>query len=194
MNMDTSRSVCNEELFWKKESIINNNKMHKTMNYNIVFCCTGNGLPFGETVLKQLLKEANIKNVDVWSCSTLDWGVNPRDAQMVQTTMEMGYTMEGTTKHMCRDDLMKADKIIVFEHHHRDEITRILDYSNWDRITLFDMYALGLNCEVRDPNYESPAIGSRTYQGRLQGDCLKVMCYYSNRPEFVRLTYLLNYI
>lgn len=130
------------------------------MNYNIVFCCTGNACrsPFGEIVLKQLLKEANIKNVDVWSCGTLDWGVNPRDAQMVQTAMEMGYTMEGTTKHMCRDDLMKADKIIVFEHHHRDEITRILDYSNWDRITLFDMYAFGLNCEVRDPNYESPAI------------------------------------
>ena len=84
--------------------------------------------------------------------------INPRDAQMVQTAMEMSYTMEGTTKHMGRDDLVKADKIMVFEHYHRDVITHILDNSHWDRITLFDMYAFGLNSEVRDPNYESPAI------------------------------------
>ena len=36
------------------------------MNYNIVFVCTGNACrsPFAETVLKQMLKEANINNVD----------------------------------------------------------------------------------------------------------------------------------
>mgnify|MGYP003293321198 CR=1 FL=1 len=38
------------------------------MNYNVVFVCTGNACrsPFAETVLKQMLKEANINNVDVW--------------------------------------------------------------------------------------------------------------------------------
>ena len=86
------------------------------MNYNVVFVCTGNACcsPFAETVLKQMLKEANINNVDVWSCGTLDWGSNPRDAQMVLTAKELGYTMDGTTQHMRRDDRVKADKIIVF--------------------------------------------------------------------------------
>lgn len=64
------------------------------MNYNIVFVCTGNACrsPFAETVLKQMLKEANINNVDVWSCGTLDWGSNPRDAQMVLTAVSASYS------------------------------------------------------------------------------------------------------
>lgn len=141
------------------------------MNYNVVFICTGNACrsPFAETVLKQMLKEANINNVDVWSCGTLDWGNNPRDAQMVLTAKELGYTMEGTTQHMRRDDLVKADKIIVFEPYHRDEITRILDYDHWNRITLFDMYAFGANNEVRDPHYESPAIYKDVAEHIIEG-------------------------
>lgn len=128
--------------------------------YSVCFVCSGNACrsPFGETVLKQLLKDVNILNVDLWSCGTLDWGTNPRDEQMVQTAKEMGYTMEGTTRYMRRDDLMKADKIIVFEYYHRDAITHLLDYDHWNRIILFDMYAFGLDNEVRDPHYESPAV------------------------------------
>ena len=44
------------------------------MNYYIVFVCSGNacGSPFAETVLKQMLKEANINDVEVWPCGTLD--------------------------------------------------------------------------------------------------------------------------
>lgn len=152
------------------------------MNYNIVFVCTGNACrsPFAETVLKQLLKEANINNVDVWSCGTLDWGINPRDAQMVQTANEMGYTLEGTTRHMRRDDLVKADKIIVFEHYHMDEITNILDYSNWNRITLFDMYAFGMNNEVRDPHYESPAI-YKDVAGHIEEGCKAISAKISHQ-------------
>lgn len=77
---------------------------------------------------------------------------------MVLTAKELGYTMEGTTRRVRRDDLVKADKIIVFEPYHRDEITRILDYDHWNRIILFDMYAFSANNEVCDPHYESPAI------------------------------------
>ena len=141
------------------------------MNYNIVFVCTGNACrsPFGETVLKKLLKDANIENVDVWSCGTLDWGINPRDPQMVQTAKEMGYSMEGTTRHMRRDDLVKADKIIVFEQYHRDEITHILDYGRWDCITLFDMYAFGLNRDVRDPHNESPVVYKNVAEHIVKG-------------------------
>lgn len=86
------------------------------MNYNIVFVCTGNACrsPFAETVLKQMLKEANINNVDVWSCGTLDWGSNPRDAQMVLTAKELGYTMEGTTQRMRRDDMVRGLCPLVF--------------------------------------------------------------------------------
>lgn len=146
------------------------------MNYNIVFVCTGNACrsPFAETVLRQMLKEANINDVDVRSCGTLDWGSNPRDAQMVLTAKELGYTMEGSTQRMKCDDLVKADKIIVFEPYHRDEITRILDYDHWNRITLFDMYAFGINNEVRDPHYESPAIYKEVAE-HIIGGCKAIM-------------------
>lgn len=141
------------------------------MNCNIVFVCTGNACrsPFAEAALRQLLEEARIPNVEVWSCGTLDWGVNSRDGQMVHIANEMGYTMEGTTGYMRRDDLMKADKIIVFEYCHRNEIIRILDYNHWDRITLFDMYAFGVYNEVPDPHGESPTVYKSVAEHIVEG-------------------------
>ena len=75
---------------------------------------------------------------------------------------------------MKRDDLIKANKIIVFEPYHRDEITRILDYDHWNRITLFDLYAFGANNEVCDPHYDSPAIYKEVAEHIIEG-CKAIM-------------------
>lgn len=106
--------------------------------YNLCFVCTGNACrsPFAETVLKALVAKEPDLNIDIWSCGTLDWGKNPRDAEMSAVAEFMGYTMDGETTHMTRNELLKADRIVVFSNEHRDEITQILDYSHWDRITL----------------------------------------------------------
>ena len=63
------------------------------MNYKICFVCTGNACrsPFAECVTKKLLADAGMSGIEVFSLGTLDWGENPRDAEMVDMARELGY-------------------------------------------------------------------------------------------------------
>ena len=60
---------------------------------------------------------------------------------LVDVAKELGYDLSGTTTVMTREKLMAADAIIVFDERHRDAITRVLDYSHWNRIVLFNKIA-----------------------------------------------------
>ena len=113
------------------------------MNYKICFVCTGNACrsPFAECVTKKLLADARMNGIEVFSLGTLDWGKNPRDVAMVDVARELGYELSGTTTVMTRERLMMADTVIVFDERHRDAITRVLDYSHWNRIVLFNKIA-----------------------------------------------------
>ena len=65
------------------------------MNYKICFVCTGNACrsPFAECVTKKLLADAGMSDIEVFSLGTLDWGENPRDAEMVDMARELGYEL-----------------------------------------------------------------------------------------------------
>ena len=130
------------------------------MNLKICFVCTGNACrsPFAECVMRKLLKDMGIDGIEVYSLGTLDWGENPRDADMVDVAKEMGYDLSGITTPMTRDRLVAADKIIVFDERHRDAITRELDYSHWDRIVLFNRAAFDEPGNVEDPHYQTKAV------------------------------------
>lgn len=114
------------------------------MNYKICFVCTGNACrsPFAECVTKKLLADAGMNGIEVFSLGTLDCGEYPRDAAMVDVAKELGYDLSGTTTVMTREKLMAADAVIVFDERHRDAITRVLDYSYWNKIVLFNKMAL----------------------------------------------------
>lgn len=49
--------------------------------YTICFVCTGNACrsPFAECVLKSMLEQEGMDNIEVFSRGTLDWGENPDD-------------------------------------------------------------------------------------------------------------------
>ena len=113
------------------------------MNYKICFVCTGNACrsPFAECVTKKLLADAGMNGIEVFSLGTLDCGEYPRDAAMVDVAKELGYDLSGTTTVMTREKLMAADAVIVFDERHRDAITRVLDYSYWNKIVLFNKMA-----------------------------------------------------
>lgn len=63
------------------------------MNYKICFVCTGNACrsPFAECVTKKLLADAGMSGIEVFSLGTLDWGENPRDAEMVDMARELSH-------------------------------------------------------------------------------------------------------
>lgn len=159
--------------------------MDMKSEYKVTFVCTGNACrsPFGETVLSTMLQEYKELKIKANSCGTLDWGLNPRDERMSHIASTFGYQMEGLTTHMSRDMLFESDMIIVFTADHRDAITRILDYSHWDRIVLFDMIAFSQLTEVEDPCLQSDAVYTRVAKHIIDGCKNIVEKWLKNPPK-----------
>lgn len=152
-------------------------------NIKICFICTGNACrsPFAEYVTRKLLADTGIGNIEVFSMGTLDWGENPRDAAMVDVARELGYELTGTTTVMTREQLMEADIIIVFDERHGDAITRLLDYSHWKRIVLFNRFALGMEGNVEDPHYQTIAVYRRVAQ-HIENGCKRLVEKWQRHP------------
>lgn len=153
------------------------------MSYKICFVCTGNACrsPFAECVMKELLADAGMSGIEVFSLGTLDWGENPRDFAMVDVAKELGYDLNGTTTVMTREKLMAADIIIVFEPHHRDAITRVLDYSHWNRIVQFNKIAFGENSYVEDPHYQTVTV-YRDVAKHIEDGCKLLINQWKTQP------------
>ena len=153
------------------------------MSYKICFVCTGNACrsPFAECVTKKLLADAEMSGIDVFSLGTLDWGENPRDTAMVDVAKKLGYDLSGTTTVMTREKLMAADVVIVFDEHHRDAITRVLDYSHWNRIVLFNKIALDENGNVEDPHYQTATV-YRNVAKHIEEGCKRMVEQWKLQP------------
>ena len=146
------------------------------MSYKICFVCTGNACrsPFAECVTRKLLADAGMNGFEVCSAGTVDWGEHPRDAAMVDVARELGYEMSGVTTEMTREQLLAADVVIVFTERHRDAITRVLDYSHWNRIVLFNKIALDEDGNVEDPHYQTAAVYRRVAK-HIEDGCRRLV-------------------
>ena len=155
------------------------------MNYKICFVCTGNACrsPFAECVTKKLLAEAGKGDIEVFSLGTLDWGENPRDAAMVDVAKELGYDLSGTTTAITRERLMAADEVIIFDERHRDAITRVLDYSHWNRIVLFNKMAFDEDSNVEDPHFQTEAVYRHVAQ-HIEIGCKRLIERWKLQPPF----------
>ena len=155
------------------------------MNYKICFVCTGNACrsPFAECVTKKLLADAGIGDIEVFSLGTLDWGENPRDAAMVDVAKELGYDLSGTTTAITRERLMAADEVIIFDERHRDAITRVLDYSHWNRIVLFNKMAFDEDSNVEDPHFQTEAVYRHVAQ-HIEIGCKRLIERWKLQPPF----------
>lgn len=153
------------------------------MSYKICFVCTGNACrsPFAECVMKKLLADAGIVDIEVFSLGTLDWGENPRDAAMVDVAKELGYDLIGTTTVMTREKLKAADAVIVFDERHRDAVTRVLDYSHWNRIVLFNKIALDEDGNVEDPHYQTTTV-YRNVAKHIENGCKRLVEQWKLQP------------
>ena len=155
------------------------------MNYKICCVCTGNACrsPFAECVTKKLLADAGIGDIEVFSLGTLDWGENPRDAAMVDVAKELGYDLSGTTTAITRERLMAADEVIIFDERHRDAITRVLDYSHWNRIVLFNKIAFDEDSNVEDPHFQTEAVYRHVAQ-HIEIGCKRLIERWKLQPPF----------
>ena len=153
------------------------------MNYKVCFVCTGNACrsPFAECVTKKLLADAGMNGIEVFSLGTYDWGENPRDAVMVDVVKKLGYELDGVTTVMTRERLMAADVVIVFDPCHREAVTRVLDYSHWDRIVLFNKIAMDEDSSVDDPHYQTAAV-YHSVAKHIEEGCRRLVEMWQLRP------------
>lgn len=120
----------------------------------IIFVCTGNACrsASAEVVLKKMIEDNGIADVEVASCGTNVHGYLKRDDVMCRIAAEHGYAMGGKAIQGTEELLNTADLIIVMTQYHHDQVTGILKYDNWDRIHLFNDYCFGEKTGLCDPH------------------------------------------
>ncbi|MGN0258183.1 MAG: hypothetical protein ACI4CA_07435 [Bacteroides sp.] len=62
----------------------------------------------------------------------------------------------------------------VFDECHRDAVTRVLDYSHWSRIVLFNQIALDNDGNVEDPHYQTAAVYRRVAR-HIENGCMRLV-------------------
>ncbi len=123
----------------------------------IVFVCTGNACrsAAAEVVMKKMLGDAGVPDVDVTSCGTKTHNDLKRDEVMCRIAAGHGYVMGGMAVEATEEILNSADLIIVMTERHRQEVTRLLKYDHWNRIVRFNDYCFGEATDLPDPHYQT---------------------------------------
>lgn len=141
----------------------------------ILFVCTGNASrsAAAEMVLKKLVADYNIGDVEVASCGTgVPEGLD-REEIMCRIAAEHGYKMGGKAVPMTEDLLNSADLIIVMTTHHREKVTRLLRYDNWNRIVRFNDFCFGESSDLPDPHFQTEHV-YRTCFDRIEAGCKEI--------------------
>lgn len=141
----------------------------------IVFVCTGNACrsAAAEVVLKKMLENNRITDVQVASCGTKVYGYLERDKVMCHIASEHGYAMGGTAIQATEELLNTADVVIVMTQYHHDQVTRILKYENWNRIVHFNDYCFGEKTDLQDPHFQTEHV-YRTCFETIERGCAEI--------------------
>ncbi|MDE5629498.1 MAG: hypothetical protein K2I69_08055 [Muribaculaceae bacterium] len=141
----------------------------------ILFVCTGNASrsAAAEAVLKKMLANNNIKDVEVASCGTKVPEGLDREEVMCRIAAEHGYALGGKAIPMTEELLNSADKIIVMTEQHRNEVTRLLKYEHWNRIVRFNDYCFNESTDLPDPHYQTEHV-YRTCFGIIERGCSEI--------------------
>jgi len=142
----------------------------------IVFVCTGNASrsAAAEVVLRKLIGDNGIKDVEVSSCGTgVPVGLD-REEIMCRIAAEHGYHMCGKAIHMNEDLLNSADLIIVMTSRHKEEVTRMLRYDNWNRIVRFNDYCFGEATDLPDPHFQTEYVYRACFD-RVEAGCKEII-------------------
>lgn len=142
----------------------------------IVFVCTGNASrsAAAEVILKKMIADNGMAGIEVFSCGTKVPEGLAREDVMCRIAAEHGYAMGGMALPASEEILNDADVVIVMTQHHRDQITRILKYDNWNRIALFNDYCFGEKTDLPDPHYQTEHV-YRTCFDTIERGCQEII-------------------
>lgn len=142
----------------------------------IVLVCTCNACrsAAAEVVLKKMIEDHGIPDVEISSCGTKVYGRLERDLVMCRIATEKGYTMGGLAVQATEELLNAADLIIVMTERHRNDVTRILKYENRNRIVRFNDYCFGVKTDLPDPHLQTEHI-YRTCFDTIERGCKEII-------------------
>ncbi|TGX81175.1 low molecular weight phosphotyrosine protein phosphatase [Palleniella muris] len=140
----------------------------------ITFVCTGNASrsPFAEAVMKKLLAENKLSGFEINSVGTKNLHNEPRNPEMVAVAKELGYTLNGVTRHISEEDISKSDLILIMSPKHYDKLTEILPKECWGKIKLFNKYCFEDDTEVPDPYYQPDKAAYRQAADKIIAGCM----------------------
>lgn len=156
--------------------------------YRIMFICSGNACrsAVAECVLKKMLVDRGIEDVEVCSAGTLDgWGGQPRDPVMVRIAFGHGYMLDGKTTKATSGRLDAMDLVLVMTEGHKGEVKRLTRCDHWDRIHLFMKYCLGKDELLPDPSYENDTVYRAAFEKIEQGCRMMTNLIIQQRKEYV---------
>lgn len=142
----------------------------------IVFVCTGNACrsAAAEVILKKMIEDKGISDVEIVSCGTKVHGYLERDDLMCRISAEKGYFMGAMAIQATEDILNAADLVIVMTEHHYKEVRRIIKYDNWNRIVRFNDYCFGEEQDLPDPHFQTENI-YRTCFDTIERGCTEII-------------------
>ena len=142
-----------------------------------MFVCTGNASrsASAEVVLRKMLADNEINGIEVASCGTgVPEGLD-REEVMCRIAAEHGYEMGGKAVPMSEELRNSSDLIIVMTERHREEVTRLLQYDNWNHIVLFNDYCFGEPTDLPDPHFQTEYV-YRTCFDTIEKGCREIIC------------------
>lgn len=142
----------------------------------ILFVCTGNASrsAAAEAVLKKLIADENIADIEVSSCGTGVPNGLDREEIMCRIAAEHGYEMGGKAIPMIEELLNSADLIIVMTEWHREKVTRLLRYDHWNRIVRFNDFCFGDSSDLSDPHYQTEHVYRACFD-RVEAGCKEII-------------------
>ena len=137
----------------------------------ILFVCTANicRSALAEAILKKMLKEKGLTDIEVASAGVKNYEGNPRDETLVAIAHEAGYDIDGVA-HYINDSLLDADLIICMEHYHLVEMQKRLPYVRWDCIHLFNEICFNERTDLIEPSGNTDYIYHYTFE-KIQEGC-----------------------
>lgn len=150
----------------------------------ILFICTGNicRSPAAEAILQKLLADNQLSGIYVKSAGTHERDNCGRDETMVNIAKEYGYHMTGTSQTMTPDMLMEADLIIVMTERHYEDVTDLLDHTQWNKVHLFMEYCFNETGPLHDPWFGTEYLYRTTFR-TIEKGCMNIIQKLSGKTE-----------